>query len=83
MWLAPMTAALQFDQPVIDDLPVIDLPAHGDLSDTIIEVADMDSDPSGYRHLLVVATITTTTARPETAAQFRFRAWSLHPLTTP
>jgi hypothetical protein len=40
--------ALQFDQPVIDDLPVIDLPAHGDLNDTIIEVADMDSDPSGY-----------------------------------
>ena len=39
---------LQFDQPVIDDLPVIDVPAHGDLSDTIIEVADMDSDPSGY-----------------------------------
>ena len=27
--------ALQFDQPVIDDLPVIDLPAHGDLTDTI------------------------------------------------
>ena len=48
VWLAPTTAALQFDQPVIDDLPVIDLPAHGDLSDTIIEVADMDSDPSGY-----------------------------------
>lgn len=41
-------SALQFDQPVIDDLPVIDLPAHGDLTDTIIEVADMDSDPSGY-----------------------------------
>jgi len=39
---------LQLDQPVIDDLPAIDLPAHGDLSDTIIEVADMDSDPSGY-----------------------------------
>ncbi|MFI5506667.1 Rv0340 family IniB-related protein [Mycobacterium sp. NPDC051804] len=40
--------SLQFDQPVIDDLPVLDLPADGDLSDTIIEVADMDSDPSGY-----------------------------------
>ena len=40
--------SLQFDQPTIDDLPMIDLPAHGDLSDTIIEVADMDSDPSGY-----------------------------------
>jgi hypothetical protein len=40
--------ALQFDQPVIDDLPMTDLPDHGDLSDNIIEVADMDSDPSGY-----------------------------------
>jgi hypothetical protein len=36
-------ASLQFDQPVIDDVP-----ADSDLSDTIIEVADMDSDPSGY-----------------------------------
>jgi hypothetical protein len=41
-------AALHFDQPIIDDLPVMDLPAGGDLSDTIIEVADMDSDPSGF-----------------------------------
>lgn len=40
--------SLQFDQPMIDDLPAIDLPHHGDLSDTIVEVADMDSDPSGY-----------------------------------
>lgn len=40
--------SLQFDQPIIDDLPVFDLPADGHLSDTVIEVADMDSDPSGY-----------------------------------
>lgn len=40
--------SLQFDQPIIDDLPVLDLPADGHLSDTVIEVADMDSDPSGY-----------------------------------
>jgi len=40
--------SLQFDQPIIDDLPPLDLPADGHLSDTIIEVADMDSDPSGY-----------------------------------
>jgi hypothetical protein len=40
--------ALQFDQPVIDDLPPIDLPTYGDLSDTINEVVDVDSDPSGY-----------------------------------
>lgn len=36
-------ASLLFDQPVIDDAP-----ADSDLSDTIIEVADMDSDPSGF-----------------------------------
>ena len=41
-------AALQFDQPVIDDLPVIDLPADGDFGATVIEVADLDSDPSGF-----------------------------------
>ena len=40
--------SLQFDQPSIDDLPVIDLPVDGHLSDGVIEVADMDSDPSGY-----------------------------------
>jgi hypothetical protein len=40
--------SLLFDQPVIDDLPVIDVADHADLSDGIIEVADMDSDPSGY-----------------------------------
>ena len=41
-------AALQFDQPIIDDLPVIDLPADLDVNDTIIEVVDMGSDPSGF-----------------------------------
>jgi hypothetical protein len=41
-------ASLPFDQPVIDDLPVLDLPADSDLGATIIEVADLDSDPSGY-----------------------------------
>jgi hypothetical protein len=40
--------SLQFDPSIIEDLPVIDLPADGDLHDTIIEVADMDSDPSGF-----------------------------------
>ena len=40
--------SLQFDQPVIDDLPALDLPSDSDLSDTLIEVADLDSDPSGY-----------------------------------
>lgn len=40
--------SLQFEQPSIDDLPVLDLPGDGQLSDTVIEVADMDSDPSGY-----------------------------------
>jgi hypothetical protein len=39
-------ASLLFDQPVIDDAPVT--PADGDLGSTIIEVADMDSDPSGF-----------------------------------
>jgi hypothetical protein len=41
-------AALHFDQPVIDDLPVMDVPVDGDLGATIIEVADLDSDPSGF-----------------------------------
>jgi hypothetical protein len=40
--------SLQFDPSIIEELPVIDLPADGDLHDTIIEVADMDSDPSGF-----------------------------------
>ena len=40
--------SLQFDQDMMDDLPVIDLPADSDVGATIIEVADMDSDPSGF-----------------------------------
>lgn len=40
--------SLQFDQPIIDDLPVLDLPTHSDVSDTIAEVDDLDSDPSGF-----------------------------------
>ncbi|MCV7302324.1 hypothetical protein H7J93_22125 [Mycobacterium barrassiae] len=39
---------LQFDQPTLDDLPEVDLPTGGDVSATVIEVADMDSDPSGF-----------------------------------
>ncbi|AEV71971.1 hypothetical protein MycrhN_1352 [Mycolicibacterium rhodesiae NBB3] len=41
-------AALQFDQPVIHDLPAIDVPVDGDFGATIIEVGDLDSDPSGF-----------------------------------
>jgi len=41
-------AALHFDQPVIDDLSAIDLPVDGDLGATIIQVDDLDSDPSGF-----------------------------------
>lgn len=37
-------ASLHLDQPVIDDTPVAD--THFD--HTIVEVADMDSDPSGF-----------------------------------
>lgn len=40
--------ALQVDQPVIDDLADIDPPADSDLGATVIEVADLDSDPSGF-----------------------------------
>lgn len=40
--------SLQFDQPIIDDLPPLDLPDDGNLHDAVVEVADMDSDPSGY-----------------------------------
>ena len=41
-------ASLQFDVPVIDDLPVQELPAEGDWDDTIAEVGDLDSDASGF-----------------------------------
>jgi hypothetical protein len=40
--------SLQFEQSGIDDLPALDLAGDGHLSDTVIEVADLDSDPSGY-----------------------------------
>ncbi|MGZ8818771.1 MAG: Rv0340 family IniB-related protein [Mycobacterium sp.] len=46
--VGPGDASLQFDEPFIEDLPVLDVPADSDRSDTIIEVADMDSDPSGF-----------------------------------
>ncbi len=41
-------ASPQFDAPVIDDLPVQELPAEGDWDDTIAEVGDLDSNASGF-----------------------------------
>jgi hypothetical protein len=40
--------SLQFDAPVIDDVPIQELPADGDWDGTITEVADLDSNPSGF-----------------------------------
>jgi hypothetical protein len=40
--------SLQFDPPLIDDLPAVDLPADRDLSDAVIEIVDVDSDASGF-----------------------------------
>ena len=40
--------SLLFDQPVIEDLPVLDLPTHSGVSDTIVDLGDLDSDPSGF-----------------------------------
>jgi hypothetical protein len=40
--------SLQFDPPLIDDLPAVDLPADSDLSDSVIEIVDVDSDASGF-----------------------------------
>jgi hypothetical protein len=40
--------SLQIDAPVIDDVPIQELPADGDWDDTITEVADLDSNPSGF-----------------------------------
>jgi hypothetical protein len=40
--------SLQFDPPLIDDLPAVDLPADSDLSDAVIEIVDVDSDASGF-----------------------------------
>lgn len=42
-------APLQLDHPIIDDLPTVDGHAITDIDHhTIVEVADMDSDPSGF-----------------------------------
>ena len=40
--------SLQFDTPVIDDLPIDELPVDTDWDDTITEVADLDSNSSGF-----------------------------------
>ena len=40
--------SLQFDQPIIDDLPALDLPVDSDLGDAVIEIIDVDSDSSGF-----------------------------------
>ena len=40
--------SLQFDVPVIDDLPIQELPTESDWDDTINEVADLDSNVSGF-----------------------------------
>jgi len=40
--------SLQFDGPVVDDVPVQELPAASDWADTIIEVADLDSNAAGF-----------------------------------
>jgi hypothetical protein len=41
-------ASLHLDQPLIDDAPIADVHAGGELDHGIVEVADMDSDPSGF-----------------------------------
>ena len=41
-------ASLQFDAPVVDYLPVEELPVEGDWDDTIAEVGDPDSNASGF-----------------------------------
>jgi hypothetical protein len=41
-------ASLQIHEPVIDDLPNADLGADADFDHAIVEVTDMDSDPSGF-----------------------------------
>jgi hypothetical protein len=40
--------SLQFDGPVIDDVPAQEVHADGDWDETIATVADLDSDPSGF-----------------------------------
>jgi hypothetical protein len=41
-------ASLQFDGPVIDDVPAQELSAESDWDDSIAEVADLNSDASGF-----------------------------------
>ena len=40
--------SLQFDPPIIDDLPAVDPQADSALSDAVIEIIDVDSDSSGF-----------------------------------
>jgi hypothetical protein len=40
--------SLQFDGPVIDDIPAEEMPVEADWDDTIAEVADPNSDASGF-----------------------------------
>lgn len=40
--------SLQFDEPVIDDVPAVESHADSDLGETIVDVVDVDSDPSGF-----------------------------------
>ncbi|MCT7658724.1 Rv0340 family IniB-related protein [Mycobacterium deserti] len=39
---------LHLDQSVIDDVPVVDAPAGEGLDDVIVEIADVDTDASGF-----------------------------------
>ena len=41
-------ASLQLDAPVIEDVPVHELPVDTDWDDTIAEVGDLDSNASGF-----------------------------------
>lgn len=41
-------ASLQLDQPIIEDLPAAAASDDADLSDTVIEVDDLDSNASGF-----------------------------------
>ncbi|HEX2284037.1 MAG TPA: Rv0340 family IniB-related protein [Mycobacterium sp.] len=41
-------ASLQFDEPIIDDVPAAEVHADSDMDETIAEVADMHTDASGF-----------------------------------
>jgi hypothetical protein len=41
-------ASLQFDEPIIDDVPAAEVHADSEVDETIVEVADMNSDASGF-----------------------------------